>query len=675
MRRMLHTTTAIFASLSLALPGGAAAQTSDLTESQLEACRTAAEGGGEDPLVVTVDGSEVSCPPVAELTEDEPAAEPETAAPEAETPVDGVAPGAAEAEAETEPAAEAEATAEPAAETDAEVITEPAVDASDPAAAPAGDAAPAEGAAPVEGAAPAEGAQPVDGVDPVDSSGVTPETETDAAAAPDPVAEEEIAPAESAADEPATAEEPVLEPATAEPAETAEGEVPAAEEPALADAPESATAEEPAETVAEQPAAEQPAEEPAEAAATEVTPADEPVAAEAPAAEEPVEATAEAPSQETTGAEAQAELPPEEAPTPEETVDPTVMEAAALSAESEGEVTTEVVTEENARSSDEDFATELSTEAAATATAAEASAEEDDEDEDRFSNLEKALLLGAGALVVGSVLRGGREVVATSGDRAIVQTESGEYQVIKDDSALLRQPGSEVETETFSDGSTRTTVYREDGSRIVTIRDPELRVLRRTRITPDGQEIALIDDTVEVEPVDVSRLPEPRPAEVYTDSAESLRTALAAENQLDRRFSLYQVRDIREVRELAPSIDVGSVTFETGSAAITPDQARDLNELGQTIAELIDENPREVFLVEGHTDAVGSAAMNLALSDRRAESLALALTEYFDVPPENLVVQGYGERYLRVPTQTAERENRRVAVRRITPLLQTAAAN
>ena len=91
--------------------------------------------------------------------------------------------------------------------------------------------------------------------------------------------------------------------------------------------------------------------------------------------------------------------------------------------------------------------------------------------------------------------------------------------------------------------------------------------------------------------------------------------------------------------------------------------------------QAITENPREVFLVEGHTDAVGKASMNLALSDRRAESLALALSEYFDVPPENMVVQGYGERYLKVPTVDAERANRRAAVRIITPLLGQAVAS
>ena len=74
-------------------------------------------------------------------------------------------------------------------------------------------------------------------------------------------------------------------------------------------------------------------------------------------------------------------------------------------------------------------------------------------------------------------------------------------------------------------------------------------------------------------------------------------------------------------------------------------------------------------MIEGHTDAVGSDVDNLSLSDRRAESVAMALTQQFNVPAENLVTQGYGEQYLKVPTQGPERANRRVTVRRITPLL------
>ena len=92
------------------------------------------------------------------------------------------------------------------------------------------------------------------------------------------------------------------------------------------------------------------------------------------------------------------------------------------------------------------------------------------------------------------------------------------------------------------------------------------------------------------------------------------------------------------------------------------------------MARLLDENPGEVFLIEGHTDAVGSDAANLSLSDRRAETVARALTDVFEIPPENLVTQGYGEAYLKVKTEEPNRTNRRVAVRRITPLVAPVAS-
>ena len=51
--------------------------------------------------------------------------------------------------------------------------------------------------------------------------------------------------------------------------------------------------------------------------------------------------------------------------------------------------------------------------------------------------------------------------------------------------------------------------------------------------------------------------------------------------------------------------------------------------------------------------------------------MALALTEYFDIPPENMDIQGYGETELRIDTLRDEPRNRRAAVRIITPLLRT----
>ncbi len=337
-------------------------------------------------------------------------------------------------------------------------------------------------------------------------------------------------------------------------------------------------------------------------------------------------------------------------------------------AEAEAEVIEETVTEDTARSSDEEFDTKVN-ETAEAAPAAEA------DKDDGLSKLEKAALLGLGALAVGQLLNSGEKVVANSGDRAVVE-QNGTYRVIKNDDALLRQPGSNVKTYQFKDGSTRTVVTREDGVEVETIRAADGRVLRRSKTLADGRTVILFDDTQAAEKVVVTELPEntqPRAA-FRSDSAissDELAAALAAQEPqgVDRRFSLAQVRNIDAVRRLVPVINVDKVTFETGSSVIRAAQAEELTQLGNAMRNMIDKNPSEVFLIEGHTDATGAATYNLALSDRRAETVALALTEYFDVPPENMVIQGYGESDLAIPVLESERANRRVAVRRITPLL------
>ena len=344
--------------------------------------------------------------------------------------------------------------------------------------------------------------------------------------------------------------------------------------------------------------------------------------------------------------------------------------AAALDAsEGSGNVTEQEVTQETTRSSSEDFATNLRD-------ALSGDKKEAKKDDDDDNNLTKALLLGAGALAVGSYLNNNRQVALSAPDRVVVTREDGSQEVIKDEVALLRQPGSNVSTENFDDGSSRTIVTRQDGSRVVTIRDADLRVLRRTLVSADGATTQLIDDTTNVQPVDLSTLPEP--AEVQSSNAsmdeDALRTALRRESNTDRRFTLSQIRNIPEVRSLVAPVNIDAITFDTGSAAIRPDQAKQLQSLGSVIQESIASNPSEIFMIEGYTDTVGADAFNLALSDRRAESVALALTEYFDVPPENLVTQGYGEQYLRIRAEGDIRDNRRASVRRITDLLQTAQA-
>jgi len=139
--------------------------------------------------------------------------------------------------------------------------------------------------------------------------------------------------------------------------------------------------------------------------------------------------------------------------------------------------------------------------------------------------------------------------------------------------------------------------------------------------------------------------------------------------RIDRRYTLEQVRFSEPLRERMPRVDVDTINFDSGSWDIAPDQINRLAVIATAVNRAVAANAAEVFLVEGHTDAVGADVDNLSLSDRRAEAAALALTERFGIPAENLTTQGYGEQYLKVATQGAERQNRRVTLRRITPLL------
>ncbi len=335
--------------------------------------------------------------------------------------------------------------------------------------------------------------------------------------------------------------------------------------------------------------------------------------------------------------------------------------------DAEAEVETEVVAETDVRRSDEDFAT---------AAVGDAQVAEDDKDDGGLSNFEKALLLGLGAAAVGSVLNNGDQVVSNSGDRVIIERD-GELRVLKNDDVLLRRPGAQVQTQTFNDGSTRSVLAYDDGSQIITVRANDGTVLRRTLIrAQDGTEVVLFDDTQVAEPIEFSELPAVEARKdvqsIDTSDQAALRDALQAALLADvnRQFSLQQIRDFKRVRNLAPEVELDQITFATGSAAIQPAQAEELRALGLSMVNIIETNPQAVFLVEGHTDAVGSASYNLSLSDRRAETVALALTEYFGVPPQNLITQGYGETDLKIEVLTDERANRRASVRNITRLLK-----
>jgi OmpA-OmpF porin, OOP family len=278
------------------------------------------------------------------------------------------------------------------------------------------------------------------------------------------------------------------------------------------------------------------------------------------------------------------------------------------------------------------------------------------------------------------VQEGGRTVITEPG-RIIIRDPSGQEFVRHDEMDRFRFGARDIRTERVG-GENRTIVIRPDGSQIITVVGPDGQLLRRIRRDQGGREVIIIDNSyrdprggggyyVDLPPP-VLRIPydryivdsEDAPPDLIYDTMEA-----PPVDRIERRYSLDEIRYSPSVRQLMPSIDVNSINFETGSWEIPPDQAAKLQSIADGLNRAIQRNPREVFLIEGHTDAVGNDTDNLSLSDRRAESAAELLTQQFNVPAENLTSQGYGSQFLKEQTAGPSRINRRVTVRRITPLL------
>jgi len=131
------------------------------------------------------------------------------------------------------------------------------------------------------------------------------------------------------------------------------------------------------------------------------------------------------------------------------------------------------------------------------------------------------------------------------------------------------------------------------------------------------------------------------------------------------RIDMREFKRRPEMRRMAPSIDIQSINFAFGSAEIPRSEYDKVRKIGIALERILRRRPASIFLIEGHTDAVGSDASNLALSEARAASLKRLLVRQFRIAPRSLETVGYGERYLLVNTQREDWRNRRVTLRRI----------
>jgi len=143
-------------------------------------------------------------------------------------------------------------------------------------------------------------------------------------------------------------------------------------------------------------------------------------------------------------------------------------------------------------------------------------------------------------------------------------------------------------------------------------------------------------------------------AELEADQAR----ADAARAQADAAEAWRQVEEAQETAR-GVVLTFGDMLFDTGGSTLKPGAQLLLDKL----AGYLQQNPEAQAIIEGHTDNVGSDAMNQALSERRAAAVAAAL-QARGIGVDRLEAMGLGESYPVATNDTSagREQNRRVEV-------------
>lgn len=118
------------------------------------------------------------------------------------------------------------------------------------------------------------------------------------------------------------------------------------------------------------------------------------------------------------------------------------------------------------------------------------------------------------------------------------------------------------------------------------------------------------------------------------------------------------MRNLTPEARQKPNIDL-SIQFEFDSAKLLPESRPLLNNLAAAINS--DKLRGFTFVVEGHTDIIGSAEYNQKLSNQRAASVLTYLASK-GVSRERLKSLGKGSTELLMPDKPDAAENRRVRI-------------
>ena len=107
--------------------------------------------------------------------------------------------------------------------------------------------------------------------------------------------------------------------------------------------------------------------------------------------------------------------------------------------------------------------------------------------------------------------------------------------------------------------------------------------------------------------------------------------------------------------------DFDNLNFETGSATITAESKKQVN----NIAQILKAYPKTKIKIGGYTDKTGDEGTNKRLSQQRAESVTIALKIAGANGTQLLAPEGYGSDFAKVPATASDEErkpDRRISV-------------
>ncbi len=127
-------------------------------------------------------------------------------------------------------------------------------------------------------------------------------------------------------------------------------------------------------------------------------------------------------------------------------------------------------------------------------------------------------------------------------------------------------------------------------------------------------------------------------------------TKVAAKTKIPKNFYVTPI-------EVGQSVDIENIYFETAKAELKPSSFKSLNAL----ASFLNEYPNVTVEIGGHTDNVGAANINMAISEKRAKAVADYVVS-MGIPSSRVVSKGYGLTKPKYPNKTTQgrAKNRRV---------------